>query len=143
MQSRNGLDLRSGSLHLLRTQIHKLVSRNVAVDSQEALMKFLLVLSIVLLPIVPFHPVISSKNGEEFLISFEVGADKACTVFEQRGTDYKPFMCWQLIENATAYEETWFEVKKADTDWEVYSLVGYPRGDKYLVIESNHLKVHR
>jgi hypothetical protein len=97
----------------------------------------------------PVPPTIATLDGENFVVTFGDGADQACTIFEQQKPHpdfpegYKPRICWSLESRTTSYQDDWYVIKRANSDWIVYAAIGYPRPDGYLIVETNRLTVHR
>jgi hypothetical protein len=97
----------------------------------------------------PVPPTIATLDGENFVVTFGGGADQACTIFEQQNPHpdfpegYKPKICWYLDSGSTSYENDWYVIKRADSEWIVYAAIGYPRPNEYLIVETNRLIIHR
>ena len=112
-------------------------------------MKLLLALAIVFMPAfqasyVPVSPVLSATaDGEAFIITFEAGADRTCTIFTQLDTREETVACADLFPNQSVIEHNWFDIPKLEKEWSVYAAVGYPKGEDYYIAESRRIRVRR
>jgi hypothetical protein len=110
-------------------------------------------------------PTISQVGDTSFKTEFDRGAVWACTVFRQvepivNPTEsdlknwpdghYAPRSCGDLDPHWTAFTAEWSPYifnpqtgKDYDTDWEIYTEIGYPSGNNVVYVESNRIKFHR
>lgn len=100
-------------------------------------------------------PVITRNIDETFSTRFDAGALWACTYFqEQRVREesrehwpdgrYMPHKCGGLDLTSTYYEDNWDYIRAEDSDWLVWSEVGYPQPNGEIAyVSSNRLRVHR
>lgn len=117
-------------------------------------MKALIVALALMLGMVQDPSIVASQDGEKFTVTFDAGAVWACTVYQQQVVGepdanfpdgmYAPRHCWDLKTSNTAYYDDWMYILKYDTDWLVWSEIGYPKSnDDIGYVMTNKIRIHR